>query len=240
MNQKECCHIEEKKSSLIPLYILLGGIVGVSLILTYFFQSNTFMMYIMGIWFLAFGLLKFYDLHGFVEAFSEYDLIAKKWKSWGYIFPCIEIVLGLIYIFNTSMIFMTEVNIIALLISLLGMISAYFVVKSGENIACACMGTKWKLPMTKVTIIENLVMAIMALLMLIFPLQSMMFNPFSNIRDEVTIENSLDDGTFQWETNDDTIMSSEMVIPTPGIDAEKAMRDHCQMMPEMAGCEKYR
>lgn len=34
-------------------------------------------------------------------------------------------------------------------------------------------------------------------------------------------------------------MSSEVVAP-PGIDAEKAMREHCATMPNMMGCEKYR
>ncbi len=217
MNRKECCHIE-KKNSLTPLYMLLGGIVGVSLILTYLSPNNTFMMYLMGVWFLAFGLLKFYDLHGFVTSFSQYDLIAKRWKSWGYVFPCIEIVLGLIYIFNTSMVFMTETNLVALVISLLGMISAYSVVKSGENIACACMGTKWKLPMTKVTITENLVMVIMVGYMLIYPMSTMNMG--------------------NMPMNENAIMSSEMMAPSSN--NNDAMREHCKMMPEMVGCEKYK
>lgn len=195
MNEKECCNIEQKKSSLMPLYILLIGIGCVSLVLSFFFPSNTFMMYLMGIWFLAFGLLKFYDLHGFVETFSQYDFFAKKWRSYGYLFPFLEIILGLFYIFNTSMIFMTEVNIIALLISILGMVSAYSIVKSGRQIACACMGTKWKLPMTKVTILESLVMALMVVSMLLFPMQTMMFDPFSMTRNNT--KNGLDHSTFQ-------------------------------------------
>lgn len=38
--------------------------------------------------------------------------------------------------------------------------------------------------------------------------------------------------------NESTIMSSEMMPPSSNND--DAMREHCKMMPEMAGCEKYR
>ena len=76
------------------------------------------------------------------------------------------------------MAYMTEINIIALCVSILGVISAYSIVKSGKKIACACMGTYWKLPMTKVTIIENLVMVIMIIAMLAFPTRAMIFDPF--------------------------------------------------------------
>ena len=37
--------------------------------------------------------------------------------------------------------------------------------------------------------------------------------------------------------DENTIMSSEMMTPSSNNDA---MREHCKMMPEMAGCEKYR
>lgn len=68
------------------------------------------------------------------------------------------------------MILITEVNIIALTISLLGMISAYQIITSGKVMECACMGTYWKLPMTKVTLIENLAMFLMVLSMMLTPL----------------------------------------------------------------------
>lgn len=37
--------------------------------------------------------------------------------------------------------------------------------------------------------------------------------------------------------DESTIMSSEMISPSNNDDA---MREHCKMMPEMSGCEKYR
>ncbi len=38
--------------------------------------------------------------------------------------------------------------------------------------------------------------------------------------------------------DESTIMSSEMM--TPSSNNDDAMREHCKMMPEMVGCEKYR
>ena len=53
MTTKDCCKAETKKS-LLPLYILLGSIFLLSLALAYIFPANTFMMYLMGVWFLSF------------------------------------------------------------------------------------------------------------------------------------------------------------------------------------------
>lgn len=39
--------------------------------------------------------------------------------------------------------------------------------------------------------------------------------------------------------DESTIMSSEMMTPSSS-NNDDAMREHCKMMPEMAGCEKYR
>lgn len=172
MKTKDCC-LPEKKETLFPLYILLWSIFVLSITLSFIFPSNSLMMYLMGIWFLAFWVLKLPDLKGFVNSFSEYDIIAKNWRWYGYIYPFIEIILGLLYLLNTQMLFMLEINIVALMISLLWILSAYSIIKGGKKVLCACMGTYWKLPMTKVTILENGVMFGMILLMLLYPASMM-------------------------------------------------------------------
>ena len=232
MTTKDCCKAETKKS-LLPLYILLSGIFIVSILLTYLFISNTFMMYLMGVWFLSFWVLKLVDLPSFARSFGQYDIIAMRWYNYGYIYPFIEITLGLVYIFNTRMQYMTEINIIALIIALLGMVSAYRVIASGQSITCACMGTYWKLPMSRVTIMENGAMFLMVMYMLIYPASMMNMSMDAMMMD-------MPDGAAShvMSVDESTIMSSEMM--TPASSDETAMRDHCQMMPEMAGCEKFR
>ena len=232
MKTKDCCKIE-KKESLTPLYILLSGILIVSIALSYIFLSNTFMMYLMGVWFLSFGVLKLIDIRSFAKSFAEYDLIAEKWHGYGYIYPFVEIVLGLAYIFNTRMLYMTELNIVALIVALLGIISAYRVLSSGKKVQCACMGTYWKLPMTKVTVMENGAMLLMVVYMLIYPMSMM------NMSMSDSMDMSDDTASHVMSVDESTIMPSEMIVPTSPSEKE-AMRDHCQMMPAMAGCEKYR
>ena len=228
MKTKDCC-APNKKSSLTPLYILLILILLSSILLTYIFPANVFMMYLMGIWFLSFWALKLVDLPSFVRSFAQYDIIAQRWNSYGYIYPLIEIVLGLIYIFNTQMHYMLGLNIVALVVSILGIISAYRVISSGKDIACACMGTYWQLPMTRVTIMENGAMFLMIAYMLLYPASMMNMG-------------SMDMGDMNSETHimqgdESTLMSSEMMSSSNNNDA---MREHCKMMPEMTGCEKYR
>lgn len=163
----------QNKKSLSPLYFLLVFILGVSYLLVILFPSNSFMMYLMWIWFGAFGFLKLYDIWWFARSFSQYDYIAKRLPVYWYIYPFIEIILGLFYIFDAKMVYIMPVNIIGIIISSLGIMSAYSVIRSWENISCACMGTFWKLPMTQVTILENVAMLMMILFM-IFSSGSMM------------------------------------------------------------------
>ena len=129
--------------------------------------------------------------------------------------------------------YMTAINLTALVIALLGMISAYRVIASGQSIACACMGTYWKLPMSRVTIMENGAMFLMVMYMLIYPASMMNMSMDATMMD-------MPDGAAShvMSVDESTIMSSEMMTPASSDDT--AMRDHCKTMPEMMGCEKFR
>ena len=50
---------------------------------------------------------------------------------------------------------------------MIGNIGVAKALKKSEKIACACLGTIFSVPMTKITLFENLFMAIMALYMVI-------------------------------------------------------------------------
>lgn len=41
----------------------------------------------MGVFLVFFALLKIFDLEGFMNGFSMYDLIAKRNSAWGYVYP---------------------------------------------------------------------------------------------------------------------------------------------------------
>ena len=141
----------------ISLLALLRQTSGINIML--------YMMDWMGLFLLVFGGLKLIDLKGFAEGFASYDLIAKRIPNYGFIFPFIEIGLGILYL--TGNMFLLQ-NILVLIISVLGMYSAYKVISNKLEIHCVCLGTLFHIPMTWATFIENFLMAIMIILMLVF------------------------------------------------------------------------
>jgi hypothetical protein len=153
-------------SKLLPLFYVFALIVFLSLIrqFTNGIDLMMLMMDFMGIFFLTFGLFKLYDLKGFAYGFSTYDIVAKKWLGFGYIYPFIEIGLGVMYL--AGFMFFLQ-NLIALIFALLGIYSAYIAIRNKEEIQCVCLGTAFNLPMTNMTLIENGVMFAMALFMLL-------------------------------------------------------------------------
>ncbi len=48
--------------------------------------------------FIVFSFLKFLDLKGFARSYTMYDLLAKQWKVYGFIYPFLELGLGIMYL----------------------------------------------------------------------------------------------------------------------------------------------
>ena len=118
----------------------------------------------MGGFFITFSFFKFLDINGFSNSFASYDIIAKKWKGYGKIYPFIELALGIAYIIELPTAITNSVCILILTASTIGVVQA---VVGEKKIQCACLGTVFNLPMSTVTIIENVTMIIMAILSLI-------------------------------------------------------------------------
>ncbi len=127
------------------------------------FNWMLYMMDWMGLFLITFGGLKLIDLKGFTIGFASYDLIAKKFLNYGYMFPFLEIFLGTLYL--AGFMYLSQ-NVLVLIISALGMYSAYKVIINKDEIRCVCMGTLFHIPMTWATFTENFLMAIMIILML--------------------------------------------------------------------------
>lgn len=126
---------------------------------------SLFMMDFMGIFFLTFGFFKLLDLNGFVDGFKTYDFIALKFPVYGYFYPFLEISLGVLYLAGQMFLFQ---NLVVLVISLIGIMTAYSAINHHEEIQCVCLGTIFNLPMTWVTLFENGLMFVMVIYMLFF------------------------------------------------------------------------
>lgn len=117
------------------------------------------MMNFMAGFFIVFGAFKLLDVPAFAHSYAQYDIIAKRFKPWGYAYPFIEVALGFGFLFWLDMI---TLSWIALVLSVIGAIGVIQANQSKQTIQCACLGTVFQLPMSVVTIVENVGMAIMA------------------------------------------------------------------------------
>ena len=128
------------------------------------FELHRFMPNFMAGFFLVFSFFKMLDLNGFASSYSMYDLLAKRVSVYGYIYPFIELGLGVAYLLAYKPMLINVITLIVMAFSSIGVILA---VMNKQKIRCACLGTGFNLPMTTVTIIEDLLMAAMAAWMLV-------------------------------------------------------------------------
>lgn len=152
-----------------PLLILLAYLLLVitsASIASGHFQSMEAMRLFMGGFFIAFSFFKMLDLRGFADAYRSYDIVVKVWPGYGFVYPFIELALGLAYIAAWQTFGVNLATAVIMGVSLLGVIKA---VTSKQTIRCACLGTVFNLPMSTVTIIEDGLMLIMAVTSLLMP-----------------------------------------------------------------------
>jgi hypothetical protein len=131
---------------------------------TYSVTGMTMMRHFMAGFFIVFSFFKLLDLPGFVSAYFSYDLIARAMPKWGWVYPFVELGLGVLYLLNAVPI---ATNILTLLLMVVGAAGVFQALAAKRKIRCACLGTALNLPMTKVTLVEDLTMAAMAAAMLV-------------------------------------------------------------------------
>ncbi len=148
-----------------PLAIIVLYLLGTTLLIeasSGMFLWQTWMPNFMAGFFLVFSFFKMLDIPAFARAYQSYDLVAAKAPWYGYIFPFIELGLGVAYLLYSDSSITHLVTAVVMFVSLLGVVRS--VVRKFE-IQCACLGTVFNLPMSYVTIVEDGIMLIMALFM---------------------------------------------------------------------------
>jgi len=163
--------IEEAKKKnhikdLIPLFVIVGAILIFSII-TSLITGNGFsfgMRMFMGGFFAVFGILKVLKLKDFAVAYKEYDILAKHSSLYAHSYPFIELALGILYFINITPLI---TNIITIIVMGIGAIGVYRKLLKKEEIPCACLGTVFKVPMTWVTLVEDILMVVMAIIMIV-------------------------------------------------------------------------
>ncbi len=156
---------EQSAFDLVPLYIILSYLVLGSLGLNAAsFTTNKFMTDYMGLFYIIFSLFKFIDYRNFPSAFSRYDPIAKKFIGYGWAYPFIEVYLGINLLLGQHTVLTLLITLIVLGATTIGVLNNLF---KKNSIQCACLGTAIQLPLTKATLVENVIMIGMATWMLV-------------------------------------------------------------------------
>lgn len=150
---------------LFPLFLIFAYIIVASFLLNNKpWNINGFMLDFMGLFYIVFSFFKLLDLKGFPESFKMYDPLAKVIPIYGWIYPFLEVALGVLFLMRIEIPVALIITLIILGITTIGVTKTLLDKKA---IQCACLGTALKLPMTKATFIENSIMIVMAIVMLI-------------------------------------------------------------------------
>ena len=123
-------------------------------------DSNVLIKNYMGIIYIVFGFLKLYDIEKFVNIFRKYDIIANKVEFWAWLYPFIEILLGISLL---SDIFVNKTMKITLVLMIISIISVSISLLKKQNLRCGCLGTFFHIPLSYVTISENVAMLALSL-----------------------------------------------------------------------------
>lgn len=151
-----------------PLLILFVHITLVSLIASIHNGRPDYMMwmqYYMAGFFISFSYFKLINLDGFAESYSMYDIVAKRFRGWGYIYAFTELALGFAYLTNFNPVLTNLATLLVMSVSLIGVLQS---VLNKRKIQCACLGAVFNLPMSTVTIVEDVHMIVMSIIMLLY------------------------------------------------------------------------
>lgn len=151
-----------KESSILLLFIFFILFIFTKLYTKIFYlnydNDHNFTRFYMGLIYLIFGLLKLYNLNKFANIFNKYDIIGNKFKIYNYIYPFIEIIIGILLI---KKIFIKKTIIISIILMLISIISVLISLYYGNTLRCGCLGSFFHIPISYLTLTENLVMLLM-------------------------------------------------------------------------------
>ncbi|MCT0254676.1 MauE/DoxX family redox-associated membrane protein [Synechocystis sp. PCC 6714] len=119
---------------------------------------------LMGISLSMLASLKLMDIESFANSFEKYDLITKKCKAYGRVYPFIELILGLGYLSGIAPL---ATGIVSFLVGISGTASVFKAVYIDKlSLNCACIGGNSKAPLGIISFSENAIMALMGVSLL--------------------------------------------------------------------------
>ena len=125
-----------------------------------------------GEWFIAFSMcvlamLKLQNVESFSSMFLNYDLLAKRWVPYSYIYPYAEGLAGVLMAAGALTWLSVPVALVIGTIGAVSVIKAVYVDK--RELKCACVGGDSNVPLGFLSLTENVMMVAMAIWMIAAP-----------------------------------------------------------------------
>jgi len=159
--------VDPKATSYRPVIILFAMTALTALAASYAVSGNAFTIRAAE-WFIAISmvvlsLLKLQNVESFATMFLNYDLLAKRWVPYSYIYPYAEGVAGVLMVAGA----LTWLSVpIALFIGTIGAVSVFKAVYvDRRELKCACVGGSSNVPLGFISLTENVMMIAMAVWM---------------------------------------------------------------------------
>ncbi|MBZ8132587.1 glutaredoxin [Afifella sp. IM 167] len=119
-------------------------------------------------WFIAISMCllavqKLQDLESFSTMFLNYDLLARRWVRYGYVYPFGEALAGILMIAGTLIWIAAPVALVIGTVGAASVFKAVYIDK--RELKCACVGGSSNVPLGFVSLTENLMMIAMAIWM---------------------------------------------------------------------------
>lgn len=145
-----------------PIIMVFAYITGAALLVQLGndrFHFMEWMRHFMAGFFLVFSFFKLLDLEGFADSYAMYDIVAKRFRPWGYLYAFIELGLGIAFLADFLPLAANVVTLVVMSVSIIGVLQS---VLNKRAIRCACLGAVFELPMSTITIVEDALMIAMS------------------------------------------------------------------------------
>ena len=111
------------------------------------------------------GILKLQDLLSFATGFVQYDLVARRYVPYAYVYPVVEAGGGVMMIAGFAVYLAAPAVLVVSTIGAISIIKAVYIDK--RDLHCACVGGGSQVPLGFISLTENLMMIAMAVWMLV-------------------------------------------------------------------------
>ncbi|QQR41093.1 glutaredoxin [Devosia rhizoryzae] len=159
--------VDPRATTYRPVVVLFAVTALMAMAASYAVSGNPFTLRAAE-WFISFSmvvlaLLKLQNVESFATMFLNYDLLAKRWVPYSYIYPYAEGMAGVLMVAGA----LTWLSVpIALFVGTVGAASVFKAVYIDKReLKCACVGGSSNVPLGFVSLTENLMMIAMAVWM---------------------------------------------------------------------------